>query len=48
MTRIKQPVTCPKCGSVLVEGECGQGFCSNCKTYTMALEVNFECAGTLS
>lgn len=45
--RIKQPKYCEKCGALLVEGECGKGFCPNCKTYTMHLEVNFSCKGML-
>jgi uncharacterized Zn finger protein (UPF0148 family) len=45
--RIKQPVSCSKCGSALISGECGKGFCPVCKTYMMRLEVNFSCISTL-
>jgi uncharacterized Zn finger protein (UPF0148 family) len=42
MRRIKQPTTCDSCGGRLMYGSCGKGYCPNCKTYVMSIEVDFE------
>lgn len=46
--KIKQPTHCPKCGTELTIGECGPGFCSKCKTYTMRIQFNCEIKGALT
>ena len=40
MGRIKQPENCSDCGHHLKYGDCGVGFCPNCKKYVMNLEID--------
>lgn len=36
---VKQPKVCSDCGSKLMIGECGKGYCQKCRTYVMKIEI---------
>jgi uncharacterized Zn finger protein (UPF0148 family) len=40
MGKVKQPEHCDECGTALTEGECGKGWCAQCKTYIMRIHID--------